>query len=83
MHSTFDYTIWRQRPAKQHYTRKHIFVADGSFYQFKGETISYWVQPGFNKLAERLTEEPTAEFAAEFEKFKNSRHGKKPEKNKV
>lgn len=86
MHTT--YIGWSQ-PAqtKQRYTRKHIFVSAEDrlrdSFAFKGRSSPYWVQPGFNKLAERLTMEPAEDFADEFEKFKNSVHGKKPEKIKT
>jgi hypothetical protein len=83
-HRKWNYHTYTQGPPKQHYTKKHIFVSlDGTRYGFKGETTCYLVQANFDKLAERLSQEPSMEYAAAFEEFKTSRHGQKPEKAKV
>lgn len=41
-------------------------------------TGPYWIQSGFTKLASKLTEEPSSQFATAFEEFKNSVYGSKP-----
>ena len=60
-----------------HDDKKHIFVGVGADKSRDIQTwirgsgyVDYWIQPGFTKLAERLTEEPSPQFAEEFEKFK-------------
>jgi len=50
--------------------KRHVFVSvDGK--------STHWIQEGFTKLAERLSEEPSPLYADEFEKFMKSFHGSK------
>jgi len=49
-------------------SKQHVFVSvDGK--------STYWIQKGFTKLAEILSEEPSPLYADEFEKFMNSIYG--------
>ena len=66
--------------SSREYTRKkrHIFVyvdkidKDGNSYE------KYWVQDGFTKLSERLTNEPISTFAEIFESFSKSQYAGAP-----
>jgi len=70
----------------KHTTKKHIFVSLDKKFSCYGphlndyNQIHYWFQPGFTKLAQRLTEEPDPRFAAEFDKWKRFRYAKEPKK---
>ena len=48
--------------------KRHIFLYTGK------EGNRYWVQPGFTKLAERLTEEPALNFSDKLEEFLKGEH---------
>jgi len=74
----------------KHSTKKHIFVSlDKKIETYAYSSGSnyakhhYWVQPGFTKLGERLSEEPSPEYPAEYEKFLKSKHGKPRKAKKV
>jgi hypothetical protein len=73
---TTDYGSYRNGYKYRKYlkhSKQHVFVSvDGK--------SKYWIQKGFTKLATKLGEDPSPLFAAEFEKFKNSKHGSKPVK---
>lgn len=58
----------KERYATLDAKKQHVFVStDGK--------STYWTQDGFTKLAARLSDEPAASFAEEFEKFMKSPFG--------
>lgn len=72
-----------------HKAKRHIFInLDGKKYTSPDHRdrwntyIPYWVQTGYTSLGERLTTEPDPRYAAEYEKFIDSRFGNKPETKK-
>jgi hypothetical protein len=59
---------------------REVEKADGSYAgHWRHKRMPYWLQKGFTKLAERLTDEPDPAYADAYEAFMSGPYGKIPE----
>lgn len=61
-------------------SKSHIFTYVDDINKNTYLYEKYWIQKGFTKIASRLTDEPSEEYAKEYEEYKNSKYAAKIDK---